>query len=224
MDSRADSLAAAYPELAAQWHPERNGSLTPADVVPSCRSRVWWLGPCGHEWETSPETRRRGSGCPYCSGALAVPGENDLATTYPALAAQWHPERNGGLSPSDVKETAKRPVWWRCPDCGFEWESPVKRRSRGAGCPRCAEKGFPPAPPERPDPDLGWWKALLARAPLSPGGRRMLAVCRAKTPEDVRRQLSALTSRGWVLLGMRGFDTRAGMERDAARGRGGGAR
>ena len=223
MGSGADSLAAACPELAAQWHPERNGSLTPSDVAPSCRSKVWWKGPCGHEWETSPETRRRGSGCPYCSGALAVPGENDLATTYPALAAQWHPEKNGSMTPADVKETARREAWWRCPACGFEWKAPVKARSRGGGCPRCAESGLPQRPPERPDPDLGWWKALLAEAPLAPGAKKMLAVCRAKTPEDVRGQLYALTAHGWVLLGMRGFETKAGMMEDGSR-RGGGAR
>jgi len=35
-------LAARNPALAGQWHPTRNAPRTPADVLPTVRTRVWW--------------------------------------------------------------------------------------------------------------------------------------------------------------------------------------
>lgn len=42
-----------------------------------------------HRWFASIASRvRLGSGCPYCSGRIPFPGENDLATTHPEVAAR----------------------------------------------------------------------------------------------------------------------------------------
>ena len=35
--------------------------------------------------------------------AKLIPGENDLATLFPEIAAEWHPTKNGELSPNDVQ-------------------------------------------------------------------------------------------------------------------------
>ena len=37
------SLQETHPELAAQWHPFKNGQLTPEDVTAGCKTKVWWL-------------------------------------------------------------------------------------------------------------------------------------------------------------------------------------
>ncbi len=80
-----NSLAANYPELALEWHPHRNGLLTPDKVNKSSRYKVWWLGKCGHEWQmkvsdrTRPEYKSKNGkthkpqGCPYCSGKRQYP-------------------------------------------------------------------------------------------------------------------------------------------------------
>ncbi|MFE6847310.1 zinc-ribbon domain-containing protein [Streptomyces sp. NPDC057686] len=51
------SLADAYPQLVALWHPDRNGSLTP-DRVGTGGGRAWWRCPAGHEWEETVISRR----------------------------------------------------------------------------------------------------------------------------------------------------------------------
>lgn len=63
-----ESLAALYPEVAAQWHSERNGLLTPADVTPGSGHKAWWLCPrCEHTWAAAIYNRARGGhGCPEC--------------------------------------------------------------------------------------------------------------------------------------------------------------
>jgi len=55
---------------------------------------------------------------------------DDLSRLPPALAAQWHPTRNGDLQPTDVTRGSSKRVWWLCPDCGREWEAPVKDVAR----------------------------------------------------------------------------------------------
>ena len=81
-------LATRYPELARQWHP-RNGSLTPDAVLPGSHMLVWWQCEKGHEWQATIASRALdGAGCPVCAGKQIVPGENDLASRFPLVAAQ----------------------------------------------------------------------------------------------------------------------------------------
>ncbi len=134
-----NDLATTHPELAAQWHPAKNGKLTPGDVVAGTHRKVWWRCGKGHEWQASIVSRAsNGAGCPVCAGKMIVAGENDLATHFPVIAAQWHPARNGSLSPDMVSPSSSRKVWWRCP-LGHDYTASVGARTeKGSGCPYCA--------------------------------------------------------------------------------------
>jgi hypothetical protein len=139
----SNCLQRRFPGLARQWHPRRNGALTPDGVIATSRRLVWWKCPkaSDHEWDCRIEQRvRKKSGCPFCAGKR-VCKSNCLATLYPKVAAQWHPLRNGTLSPANVLATSKSAVWWRCPS-GHEWRAPIHARSAlGRGCPICLEFG-----------------------------------------------------------------------------------
>ena len=136
-------LATRYPDLAAEWHPTRNGDLSPADVLPGSHRLVWWQCEHGNEWRAQIKSRVAGTGCPVCSNRALLRGENDLATNYPELARQWHPTKNGQLTPSDVVPGTRRKVWWVC-DKGHEWRASVSARVNGSGCPVCASKKIIP--------------------------------------------------------------------------------
>ncbi len=131
-------LATTYPELAEQWNYEKNGALTPRDVTIGYSSKVWWTCPLGHEWETTVNNRVSSStGCPYCAGRKVWPGFNDLASKRPDIAAEWNTEKNGDLTPRMVTTGTKRKVWWTCP-LGHEYETYIRARTNGGGCPYCA--------------------------------------------------------------------------------------
>ena len=133
-----NDLATVNPSLTAEWHPTRNGTLSPSDVLPGTAKKVWWKCAHGHEWETSVVNRHKhGSNCPYCSHLLAIPGETDLATQYPQIAKEWHPIKNDLLSPSSVLPGSDKVVWWIC-EQGHEWQAPVKRCLKDQGCPYCS--------------------------------------------------------------------------------------
>jgi len=133
-----NSLAARHPELVAQWHPTKNGSLLPSRFLCGSQKKAWWRCEHGHEWLASIITRTSGRGCPYCAGLRVTP-EKSLARRYPALARQWHPDKNGKLTPWDVSPKSAKKVWWRC-HLGHEWETHVGHRVRGNRCPYCARR------------------------------------------------------------------------------------
>ncbi len=139
--SMTNSLAGRFPIVAAQWHPTKNGKLRPENTVAGHRRRVWWI--CAkssqHEWQATPNARTRmGSGCPVCGGIKASLDHN-LFVIFPEVAAQWHPTKNGGTSPTEIPPGSGKRYWWKCPKGpDHEWEAPVGARTHaGAGCPFC---------------------------------------------------------------------------------------
>lgn len=152
-----NSLQYCFPEIAAEWHPTKNGSLTSDKVSKAARRKVWWHGKCGHDWIMAVGDRTRSpyeapngkvhnpQGCPYCSSKQVLIGFNDLESQYPEIAAEWHPIKNGSLRPSDVMPGSNKKVWW-LGNCGHEWESAPNTRCRdNMRCPICFKEKRSPA-------------------------------------------------------------------------------
>ncbi len=131
-----NNLAVLNPDLAAQWHADKNDPLTPEDVTPGSNKKVWCQCKNGHEWEAVIASRSMGRGCPECAGQK-VGADNNLAVLNPDLAAQWHSDKNHPLTPQDVRPGSNKKVWWQCKN-GHEWEANINNRSRGSGCPYCS--------------------------------------------------------------------------------------
>jgi hypothetical protein len=133
------TLAAVAPDIAKQWHPTKNGVLTPKDVPAHTNAMVWWKCPRApdHEWQTSLFGRvDRGRGCPFCAGRRAS-STSSLAALFPVIAAQWHPTKNGALTPKDVLPGADRLVFWKCKN-GHVWRAVIALRvRRRSGCAQC---------------------------------------------------------------------------------------
>jgi very-short-patch-repair endonuclease len=130
-----NSLAKCNKDLARQWHPTKNGSLTPRDVTPMSGLKIWWICDQGHEWDASVDKRSQGTGCPFCAGQK-ICDENSLFAVNPELAKEWHPTKNGSLTPDKTAPKARRTVWWVCSE-GHEWAAAVYSRATGIGCPYC---------------------------------------------------------------------------------------
>ena len=152
------SLAEARPDLAKEWNYEKNGDLKPEDVSCGCNKKVWWKLPYDvpddypvehlrgkyfeFEWEASINNRTRGAGCPYFYGRVWK-RFNDLQTVNPELARQWHPTKNGNLTPTQIAAKSNKKVWWLFPyddpNTGkhfeFEWQAIISSRNAGLGCP-----------------------------------------------------------------------------------------
>jgi len=203
---KKNSLATLYPEVAAEWHPEKNGYLKPYSVTPGSAKKVywlclicgdewiapvytrvqgmhkckwcneknlirmkpellkewdfeknkdidflritvssgkyaWWKCKKGHEWKNTISNRYNGNNCPFCSGKNHTV-ERSLGILKPEVSSLWHPEKNGELTPYDVKISSDLFVWWYC-DKGIahrhEWQCSINNMKR-AQCPYCTNK------------------------------------------------------------------------------------
>ncbi|MBN1697118.1 MAG: zinc-ribbon domain-containing protein [Spirochaetales bacterium] len=132
---KKESLAVKDPSLAKQWHPSKNGKLTPKDVFHHSGKKVWWVCDKGHEWEAIVNNRATGTGCPYCTG-IYVCNDTSFKTRKPELAKEWHPTKNGKLTPDKVTIYSARRVWWKCKK-GHEWQAIIAARTNGNVCPYC---------------------------------------------------------------------------------------
>ncbi|MFT4801786.1 MAG: hypothetical protein ACI93N_001561 [Flavobacteriaceae bacterium] len=139
---KGKSLAEVNTELAKEWHSTKNGDLTPSDFTSGSGEKVWWKCDKGedHEWEASVHKRSSGRSCPVCNGSKIVKS-NCLSTTNPKLAKEWHPTKNGELSPSNIASKSNKKIWWKCNKGNdHEWTARVSSRSSGAGCSICSSR------------------------------------------------------------------------------------
>ena len=152
-----NDLVTINPELAAQWHPTKNGDLKPTQITANTDRKVWWLLPYNDpntgkhfdfEWEATVNNRNKGDGCPYLTGKIILEGFNDFATINPELAAQWHPTKNGHVKLTQVTISTGKKVWWLLPyddpktgkHFDFEWKATIASRNAGIGCPYLSGK------------------------------------------------------------------------------------
>lgn len=142
-----NDLFTTHPDIAAQWHPTKNGKLKPTDITSGSNKKVWWI--CHYddvrtgkhfdfEWNAPVKHLTRGNGCPYLSGRAVYAGFNDLASTHPEIAREWHPIKNGNLKPTEVTYGSSQKVWWQVIYDGkeYEWQMSIANRTYwNAGCP-----------------------------------------------------------------------------------------
>ena len=154
--------------LLDQWDTERNGADTPRTVSYGSQRKIWWRCEKGHTWQAPVYSRTGGAGCPYCTGRRVGQG-NDLASLYPALAAQWDLRKNAPRKPSDVLAGSHSPAWWLC-EKGHSWQTSVNSRLSGCGCPVCAGRLVVPGENSLADaaPELAAQWDTERNAPLTP--------------------------------------------------------
>lgn len=135
--NHTNSLFALNPVLAKEWHPTKNGDLTPHDVTSNYSKKVWWsCSKCKSSHDATVNGRAYGNDCRYCAGR-DVNHTNSLATLMPNLATEWNLALNGSLTPHDITCGSRKKVWWDCPDCESSYDMPVVDRKNGIGCSYC---------------------------------------------------------------------------------------
>lgn len=128
-------LATTHPLVAQQLR-----DADPRTVCHGSRRQHVWECERGHTFTATPNNRTsKASQCPYCVGRLPIPGETDLATTHPHIAAQAV-----DVDPSTVSRGSNKAVTWRC-ELGHRWTAtPNTRVNMGSGCPFCVGKRILP--------------------------------------------------------------------------------
>lgn len=150
-----NDLKTTHPRMAKQWHPTLNGELKPWQVTMGSEKRIWWQHLDAktrkmHIWVASVDKRTSDRSCAICRGLQIQVGVNDLSSLLPDLASQWHPTKNGSLTPEKVTVSSGRKVWWcHLSHSGelHEWRTTINSRSdkrMPSGCSKCSRRGFDP--------------------------------------------------------------------------------
>ena len=162
-----NDLATLEPLLVKQW--SKKNKIKPTEVSIGSHKKVIWKCEKGHEWEAAVKSRTiNKTGCPYCSHNKVLAGFNDLATLLPDIAAEWS-DRNYPILPTQVTVFANRKAWWKCKDCGREWNTLISTRSGGSKCPYCSGyiflKGFNDLQTTHPEIASEWSEKNLSLKP-----------------------------------------------------------
>jgi very-short-patch-repair endonuclease len=81
------------------------------------------------------------SGCPYCAHKKPFPGETDLGTVYPEIAAEWDYDNNPD-KPVDYLPQSNKRKDWICPICTRSYSKKISERTlKKMGCPNCTKPG-----------------------------------------------------------------------------------
>lgn len=128
-----NDLSTTHPELALQavdWDPRTSSAGSHKKVKWVCQ-----MNP-NHIYPASVNSRRKGTGCPFCSGRKVLAGDNDLATTHPDVALQAV-----GWDPTTLTAGSEKRVDWVCklnPSHIYTATIVNRSRSKGSGCPYCS--------------------------------------------------------------------------------------
>lgn len=183
---RSDTLQTENPDLAKQWHPQKNAPLTANEVSPGSGRRVWWLCSNGHEWEAAINSRNQGVGCAFCAGQRPTDTRN-FATEYPELLKEIDSEKNKEFDPTKITPRANRKIWWKC-QAGHSWLASVTNRTRRQfdnACPYCLNRKLGEhnsLAQVRPDVAQDWHPTknspLTARDVIAGGSKKVWWLCK----------------------------------------------
>ena len=118
------------PSLMEFWDPENQED--PHTVLSnSVKPYKWKCKKCGYSWTKKPVERMRLSDmCPCCGQNRVISeGVNDFLTAVPELKRWFLYEENKDIDYHAFgvgNDTVK--LWWKCPDCGFRFQSTVANR------------------------------------------------------------------------------------------------
>lgn len=178
-----NDLATSHPQVAEQWHPGQNGTVTPQTVVAGSGRRYYWRCPAGHDYVAAVSSRTNGSGCPVCAGQRVLVGFNDLRSTHPLVAVEWDTERNGNRTPESVIAGSNWRAQWIC-RLGHSYAKRINERAAGSGCQYCSNRkvlrGFNDLATRHPEIARDWHperNEALAASEVVPGNAKRWWKC-----------------------------------------------
>jgi len=130
-----NDLASQYPEVATMW--SSKNKLPASEVATQSGKKAFFkCHNCGQEFKTKiadvvNSVKKGRTGCPICAGLKVVSSINDLASQCPEAAAMWSSKNK--LSASEVAVKSNKKAFFKCRDCGQEFEAAIQNVVRSVG-------------------------------------------------------------------------------------------
>ena len=133
--SSINDLASQCPKAAAMWSSKNR--LSASEVATQSGKKAFFkCHNCGQEFEARihhvvDAVDNGHTGCPICAGLKVVSSINDLASQCPEAAAMWSSKNK--LSASEVAVKSSKKAFFKCRDCGQEFEAAIQNVVRSVG-------------------------------------------------------------------------------------------
>lgn len=125
-------------ELLFEWDIEKNGEYS--SKIHKVKNKFWWA--CKenlqHKWQARIDSRKLGTGCPKCRRKKQeTPSlEDSLGFTNPEIAKEIFDK---SVDPFNIYKSSNKTMLWQCrSNIEHVWNSVVKNRVQGKGCPYCS--------------------------------------------------------------------------------------
>lgn len=126
-----DNCVAKYSHMVKQWDFKKNKDININLTSSSSSKKAWWkCKKCGYEWQAEIASRKASKGlCPCCENRTIVKeGITDLFSIVPQVRDYYDFDKNIGTNISELSVTSSTRVWWKCPDCNYQWQTSVMAR------------------------------------------------------------------------------------------------
>lgn len=139
-----NDLLTLVPEAKSFLLPEENPEIDIYNLSPRDKRIVNWHCPkCGRKWSSSVTGRVSGKHGTYTLKRCQNCYTTDKTRITPISDIPWvlkfYDIKRNEKAPSEVSVHSKKPVFFKCPDCGFSWKvSPKSRYAiKNDACPCC---------------------------------------------------------------------------------------
>jgi hypothetical protein len=135
-------------ERAKFWHPTKNKGIIPRDVALNSGIKYWFkCGDCEHDFEAMLSNVIIGHWCGFCANLFRCNNpECEFCFKHSFAnhekAKFWHPTRNGGNTPRDVALRSCTKYWFKCEECGHDFEILLDQISANCWCKFCANSSL----------------------------------------------------------------------------------
>lgn len=147
-----NDFATLHPDSLDEWDYDNN-KIPPSKIASYKYKASWKCKKCGFKWEATINDkiiREDRTGCPNCARKAIAKKRHERAlekgrafVLFPELKNSWLAEKNPGVDVFDISVGSATRYWWKCQDCGNEWQSSPHNRLRGgkiSRCPKCKFK------------------------------------------------------------------------------------
>lgn len=125
--NKTNSLKSLRPDIAKLW--SENNNISPNEIgIGSSKEFYWNCEECKEVYKMSVNKKTNGRGCPFCAG-YRTSKKMSLGGIYPEISKEWHPIKNGELTPFDVSKSSGKKVWWKCNNCNSDYQMTIDKRT-----------------------------------------------------------------------------------------------
>ena len=146
-----NDISTILPDALNEWDFDANASegIDIKKIGVGSKTVVNWKCPvCGRKFRKAMSRRvdKKKDGtyrfmpCQHKDTSKIKPEDKEKVSEVPKLMKFWDKEHNT-MDPAKTPSNSSKRVYWKCPDCGYEWETSVAVRLDASDrCPHCGEK------------------------------------------------------------------------------------